>query len=69
MGEKKKPTIARSLGLFVGHIVRGAAGDSPDAQTREVRREKEEEEIETPRGKVTLRRTIIEEVDLPQDDC
>lgn len=66
-GEKKKLTLARSLGLFVGNIVRGAAGDTIEPNAHEVRREVSEEEVETPRGTVTLRRTVIEEVELPSD--
>ena len=57
-GQKKNLTLARSLGLFVGSIVRGAAGDTVEPKSREVRREVSEEEVETPRGKVTLRRTV-----------
>ncbi len=57
----------RSLGEFVGHIARavktdpGARGDAP-ASRREVRREVEERPGEVDGRKVTLRRTIIEEV-------
>jgi len=66
--ERKKLTLARSLGLFVGNIVRGAAGDSVAPKAHEVRREVSEEEVETPRGTVTLRRTVIEEVELPSEE-
>ena len=62
--KNKKPTLARSLGLFVGSIVRGATGDSVEPRRHEVRREVTEEEKETSQGTVTLRRTVIEEVEL-----
>lgn len=62
MPEKKK-SISRSLGEFVGHIMRGArtqVDESGDEVVREeVNRTVEEEE----RDGVTLRRTTIEEVE------
>jgi hypothetical protein len=51
-----------------------AAGDSggtgvvPAANRLVTRQTVEEEERETPRGKVTLRRTIIEEVEMPGEE-
>jgi hypothetical protein len=64
-------TIARSLGEFFGHIWRGVKTDpkqlakSGDATRVKTREHHEEEVRETPQGKMTIRRTIIEEVDLP----
>jgi hypothetical protein len=59
-------SISRSLGEFVGHIWRGVTGDvAPDK--REVKRTVEEEERETDQGKVTLRRTTIEEIEFKKD--
>lgn len=53
----------RSLGEFVGHIVKGAKTDpakaDPQAKRQTVRREVEEEQ----RGDITLRRTTIEEIE------
>lgn len=56
----------RSLGEFVGHITRAVKTDpaqaGPGVARREVRREVEERPGEVDGRKVTLRRTIIEEV-------
>ncbi len=66
-----KVGLARSVGRFWGHLWGGVTSDtsgdaSGDAkQTREVRRETEiREGVETPHGKATLRRTVIEEIEL-----
>lgn len=66
----------RSLGEFFGHIAHGvktpapsstsAPASSPDPNRRVVRQSVEEEERVTPQGKVVLRRTVIEEVELPR---
>lgn len=56
-----------SLGSFFGHIWKGIKTDptAPAKPTRhEVRREVETEERQTPDGKVILRRTTIEEVEV-----
>ena len=61
----------RSLGEFVGHIVRAVKTD-PGAPARpgagkdrvEVRREVAEERRDTELGPVTLRRTTIEEIEI-----
>lgn len=58
-----------NLGRFVGHIVHGVRADVPTrgGHKREVRRDVEE--ATTPDGSVTLRRTIIEEVEVhPRGD-
>lgn len=62
----KRKSISRCLGEFVGHIVHGVKGEiRPDeAQRREVRREVEEREGEVDGRKVTLRRTVIEEIEM-----
>ena len=52
----------RSLGEFFGHIARGVKSDLKPKQ--EVRRTIEEETRDTPQGKVTLRRTTIEEIEV-----
>ena len=54
---EKKP-LMRSLGEFVGHIVKAVRTDPTNAA--EVRRDVEEEQ----RGDVTLRRTTIEEIEI-----
>lgn len=57
--------LARSLGEFFGHIWKGVTTD-PSKKT--VRRERTEElERDTPAGRVKIRRTVIEEVELPPD--
>ncbi len=63
-------SLARSLGEFFGHIRAGvrAKPTSDKPQRREVSRSVEEETLDTARGKVTLRRTVIEEIDLPRED-
>jgi len=59
-------SLARNLGRFFGHVKRGfTAPAQPERRTVETRRETTEEPCDTPRGRVTLRRTVIEEVDLP----
>lgn len=76
MASGRKP-LMRSLGEFVGHIVRAVKTD-PAAARREagatapppapsaVRTETTAETRETPLGPVTLRRTTIEEITLPR---
>ena len=58
--------LMRSLGEFVGHIARAVRTDparpGADPRARQVRREVEERPGEVDGRKVTLRRTIIEEV-------
>jgi len=43
-----------------------AAGADPADQPKLVRKTVQQHEVHTPRGKVVLRRTIIDEVDPPQ---
>jgi hypothetical protein len=62
-------SLARSLGEFFGHIRAGIKAKPTDArERREVSRTVDEETVDSSRGKVTLRRTVIEEIDLPRDD-
>jgi hypothetical protein len=53
-----------SLGSFFGHIWKGIKTDPTAPVKREVRREVETEERQTPDGKVVLRRTTIEEIEV-----
>jgi len=66
----KSNSLSRNLGRFLGHIKQGlkapVEGDEP--RRVEVSRTEETEERDTPRGRVTVRRTTIEEVDLPPDE-
>jgi hypothetical protein len=64
MPEKPPKSIMRSLGEFFGHIARGVKTDVKGGQKQEVRRTVEEETRETAEGKITLRRTTIEEVEV-----
>ncbi len=59
---QSKPGLMRSLGRFVGEIAKGVRADT---RTVEVNRTIETETRETDRGTVTLRRTTIEEIELP----
>ena len=57
--------LMRSLGQFVGHIAKAVKTDvSEGSERRELSRTVEEEERETEGGKVTLRRTVIEEIEV-----
>jgi len=60
---RPKP-LFRSLGEFFGHVVKGIRTDPAAPRRNEVHRSVEEER--RPDG-VILRRTIIEEVELPPD--
>jgi hypothetical protein len=66
----RTPAVGGGAGIDAGPVAPSvgppAAGVPAAAPERRVVRETvEEEERETPQGKVTLRRTIIEEVELP----
>jgi hypothetical protein len=59
-------SIMRSLGEFCGHVLKGVKTD-PTAPAPRVARAKVEEEVrDTPAGRVVLRRTVIEEIVLPE---
>jgi hypothetical protein len=65
---QSQKTIARSLGQFVGHILHGVrtpVGGASETQTVQVSRETQTQGRVTPMGMVTVRRTVIEEVELP----
>lgn len=62
MGDEKQKPLMRSLGEFFGHIVKGIRSDPGSPERREVRRTTEEE---TRDDGVVLRRTTIEEIELP----
>ena len=66
MGERK--SLMRSFGEFVGHITHAVRKPVPGGERREIRREVETEDRDTPQGKVTLRRTTIEEIEVEPDD-
>jgi hypothetical protein len=54
----------RALGLLTGDIWRGLAGAPRPAAPTVLRHEVKEEATDTPAGRITLRRTTIEEVEL-----
>ena len=58
--------LARSLGEFVGHLWHSVRRDV-SRDRREFRRTVEEEERDSPAGKVVLRRTTIEEIEIERD--
>lgn len=74
MAAQKKKPLMRLLGEFVGHIAHGVKADPTQGGAgggrggggvkHEVRREVSEETRETAQGKVVLRRTTIEEIEL-----
>lgn len=64
MPEQPPKSIMSSLGEFFGHIARGIKTDPSKPVTREVKRSVEETQRE---DGVILRRTVIEEVQLPPD--
>lgn len=63
MAEPKKP-LMRCVGEFFGHVLKGATTDV----SKHKKVIKHEEHIEqSPDGKVTLRRTTIEEIEVQRD--
>ena len=70
MDDPRNKSVMRSLGEFFGHIVRAVVTDpaAGASRRREVRRDITEETRDTPTGKVTLRRTTIEEVEFHPDE-
>ncbi len=59
-----------NLGAFFGNIARTVKAADADAasERRVVRQDVQEEMRDTPHGRVTLRRTTIEEVELHPDE-
>ena len=64
----KRKSIMRSLGEFFGHIASAAKTPVSPNERREVRREVQTEQRTTPEGKVTLRRTTIEEIEVEPEE-
>lgn len=61
MASRDDKTLMRSIGEFFGHVAKGVR---TDPTKKVVRKEVEVEERDTPEGKVVLRRTIVEEVEV-----
>ncbi len=64
MGKGK--SLMRSLGEFVGHIAH-AVRTSPDRESHR-RTTVETEHRRTPEGRMILRRTVIEEIEIERDE-
>lgn len=65
MPEPATKSLMRSLGEFFGHIVHGARKPvGPEEGRRVLKHEVEQETRDTPQGKVVLRRTTVEEVEV-----
>lgn len=64
MPDQPRKSLSRSLGEFFGHIARGVKGEVAPPKPTEVRRTVEEETRDTADGKITLRRTTIEEIEI-----
>jgi hypothetical protein len=58
--------LMRSIGEFFGHIVHGVKADVDPARKVTTKTTVEEEPRKTQDGTVILRRTIIEEVEVPK---
>jgi hypothetical protein len=65
MGDEKPISRMRGLGRFVGHVWGAISTPADGRETVEVRREVEQET----RDGVILRRTTIEEIELPKDSA
>ncbi len=65
-----KDSIVRNIGKFTGEIWRAIKSPVPTSskETHEVRRTVETDVQETDEGKVTLRRTTIEEIESRSQD-
>lgn len=57
--------LSRSIGRFFGHVWKGIATPVTDEKTErvETKREVEQRQVEGEEGTVTLRRTVIEEIE------
>ncbi|MFO0859604.1 MAG: hypothetical protein U0570_03545 [Phycisphaerales bacterium] len=63
MDSGSKKSLSRSLGEFFGHIWKGVK-EPVEPEKRIVRQQTVEEERQTPAGKVIVRRTVVEEMEL-----
>jgi len=60
-------SLSRSLGEFFGHIWKGVQTpvDPPPPQKQILKHETTEQARETEQGKVIVRRTVVEELEIP----
>jgi hypothetical protein len=63
-------SLARNLGEFFGHIWSGVKSDpkKPGATKQTLRRDVEERTEPAPGGKLTVRRTTVEELEYEPDE-
>ncbi|MBS0190883.1 MAG: hypothetical protein U0573_03185 [Phycisphaerales bacterium] len=66
MGNDEKKSISRSLGEFFGHILKGVKEPVEDRKLV-LRADRTEEVRETESGKVIVRRTVVEEMEVVRD--
>lgn len=64
---KRDKSIARSLGEFFGHVWHGGVKKDVAPKKHTLRRDVDEHTQPAPGGKVTVRRTTIEEVEYKPD--
>ncbi|TVQ33475.1 MAG: hypothetical protein EA376_02235 [Phycisphaeraceae bacterium] len=65
MAGRDDKSLLRSLGEFVGHVWKGVKTDpAKQGERRTLRHDVEEETRDGPEGRVTLRRTTIEEIEV-----
>lgn len=66
MDPQDKKSLSRSLGEFFGHIWKGVQEPvGQDSQKQILRQETTEQVRDTEHGKVIVRRTIVEELEIP----
>lgn len=65
---QKDDSVLRNLGRFTGEIWRAIKTPAETSAKHEVSRTIETEERQTDKGKVTLRRTTIEEIEVQKED-
>ncbi|HVU63267.1 MAG TPA: hypothetical protein VHC70_04785 [Phycisphaerales bacterium] len=70
LGQPPK-SLLRNLGAFFGHIAHSVRTPvhPPEPPSRVVREQVHEHEVQTPEGKIVLRRRIIDEVAPAPDVC
>ncbi|MGH7244857.1 MAG: hypothetical protein ACREJD_15695 [Phycisphaerales bacterium] len=71
MDPNSKKSLSRSIGEFFGHILKGVHEPvgTPPTEKHVLRQETTEEVRETEAGKVIVRRTIVEELEIPANDA
>lgn len=66
MDQKPDKSLSRSIGEFFGHILKGVRQPVDPPATRQIVRQESTEDVrQTEAGKVIVRRTIVEELEIP----